>query len=119
MTTREAPRANRPGKPPLAGEGRRAVAGGLRTNRANCLVGAHGYTLRAKGRRAALGRVIGLTLDDGDSRPPGLRVEPAGTSGQAEVWEIPLDRVVWVIPTRREVIVAAEVEAPVLQPGRP
>lgn len=86
---------------------RGAVGAGSRLGR--LLTGAHGYTVRAKdGRR--LGHLLWLTYDIGEVRPAGLRVQPDGWGGLrlSSSWEIPLERVIAVVPRRREVIVGAE-----------
>ncbi len=71
------------------------------------LARAGGYSVHSTtGRR--LGHLIWLTYELESAFPAGLRVQPPGRRGLALAtsWEIPLNRVVAVLPERREVTVA-------------
>ena len=70
------------------------------------LARAAGYSVHSTtGRR--LGHLIWLTYELEGAFPAGVRVQPPGRRGPALAtsWEIPLDRVVAVLPARREVTV--------------
>jgi hypothetical protein len=98
---------------PLVGGDGFAVTGGSRLRA--LLACADGYAVRATdGTR--LGRVIRLTsADDGSATV--LRVRPRGWRALAGPRRVPIERVLTVLPARREVILVGEERYPGAREG--